>query len=101
MTEVRDTAAGTPDPAQAAALALLLDEEAGWENLRQAPADDPGVGGSPRGLLGRQKAYDAFRARLAAYNGRYRPAHTPELLLNTPARLSAWCRRVRDLYARI
>ncbi len=46
----------------------------------------------------KQKAYDAFRARLVAYNKQYTPAHVPELLLNTPSRLGIWCRTMRDLY---
>jgi hypothetical protein len=80
-------------------LALLVDLEACWENLRTAPL---GSSDAPRptqqGLHGKQKAYDAFRAKLAGYNRRYRPAHVPELLLNTPARLGKWCRAMRALY---
>jgi len=34
-------------------------------------------------------------------NKRYAPEHVPELLLNTPARLGAWCLRMRDLYLRV
>ena len=48
-----------------------------------------------------QKAYEAFRARLAAYNTRYPPGHTPEVLLNTPARLGLWCRRMRELFVQV
>jgi hypothetical protein len=48
-----------------------------------------------------QRAYDAFRAKLAEYNRRYAPAHVPELLLNTPSRLAIWCRRMQDLYLRV
>jgi hypothetical protein len=100
MTELRD-AVGKLDPAQATELSLLIDLEACWENMRKAPGGDLGVGVTPRDLQGRQKAYDAFRARLAAYNRRHRPAHLPELLLNTPSRLGAWCRTMRDLYLRV
>jgi hypothetical protein len=52
-------------------------------------------------LLGKQKAYEAYRVKLAAYNKRHAPAHLPELLLNTPTRLGIWCRMMRDLYVRV
>src|SRR5262249_44748547 len=35
------------------------------------------------------------------YNRFYVPAHVPELLLNTPARLSKWCKTMRDLYTQV
>jgi hypothetical protein len=101
MSEVRDDTAGQLDPTQATELSLLIDLEARWENLRRSPGGGPGAGGDARGLQARQRAYEAFRARLAAYNGRYAPAHRPELLLNTPSRLGVWCRRMRDLYLQI
>jgi hypothetical protein len=75
-------------------LALLADLEAGWQNLRQAPRGPLSL----RDLVANQRAFEAFRVKLSAYNKRYRPAYTPELLLNTPARLGAWCRAMRDLY---
>ena len=92
MPEPTETPAGTLEPAQAAELALLVELEARWENLRKPPSPTPEVPYSTQELHGRQKTYEAFRARLAAYNQRYRPAHIPELLLNTPARLGLWCR---------
>jgi hypothetical protein len=52
-------------------------------------------------LKARQKAYEAFHDKLLAYNKRYTPAHAPELLLNTPVRLAAWCRTMRDLYRQV
>jgi hypothetical protein len=48
-----------------------------------------------------QKAYEAFRTKLASYNRRYSPLHIPELLLNTPSRLGIWCRKMRQLYLQI
>ena len=36
-----------------------------------------------------------------AYSHRYTPTHVTELLLNTPLRLSLWCRRMRDLYRQV
>jgi hypothetical protein len=88
------------DLAQMAELALLVDLEARWENLRNSrPAT-----GAPAGaqdLPGKQRAYEVFRARLRGYNKRYTPAHVPELLLNTPQRLGKWCRAMRDLFLRV
>ncbi len=101
MPEMRVTPDGNLDPAQAADLALLADLEARWENLRDTPTRAPEVPSATRELHGKQKAYEDFRTRLATYNKRYTPAHVPELLLNTPARLGSWCRRMRDLYLRV
>jgi hypothetical protein len=98
---MRETTDGSLDPSQAAELALLVDLEARWENLRNTPTRTPEVPSATRELHCKQKAYEDFRTRLAAYNKRYAPAHVPELLLNTPARLGAWCRRMRDLYLRV
>src|SRR5437763_3943531 len=88
-------------PAQAADLAELVELEARWENLRAAPARTAAVRSTNQDLHGMQQAYEAFRARLAAYNTRYPPGHTPELLLNTPARLGLWCRRMRELLVQV
>ena len=101
MPALRAAPAGNPDPAQAAELALLVELEARWENLRKPPSGTAEVPSTAQELHGRQKTYEAFRAGLAAYNRRYRPPHIPELLLNTPARLGLWCRAMRDLYLRV
>ena len=95
MVEMRETSAGTLDPAQATELSLLVDLEARWENLRKTPSPDPEVVAATQDLKAKQKAYEAFRAKLVAYNKQYSPAHVPELLLNTPARLGIWCRKMR------
>jgi len=89
---------GNLDPAQATELALLVDLEARWENLRRPTSEHVDVGIATKNLSTKQKAYDAFRSRLLAYNKRYTPAHVPELLLNTPSRLGTWCLRMRNLY---
>ncbi len=89
------------DPDHAASLAVLVELEARWENLRTVSWRPPEVRLSAEDLRGKQKAYDAFRAKLAAHNKRYAPPHVPELLLNTPARLGAWCRAMGELYARL
>jgi hypothetical protein len=101
MPEMSQAPAENPDPAQAAEVSLLVDLEARWENLRKP--SPPGPAGKPdlRELLARQKAYEAFHSKLVAYNRRYTPGHVPELLLNTPVRLAAWCRAMRDLYRQV
>jgi len=101
MLEMTEVPTVNFDPAQAAELARLVELEARWENLRTSPARTPQVVSTPQDLPRRQKAYEAFRAKLAAYNKRYRPAHIPELLLNTPVRLGKWCRAMRDLYLQV
>jgi hypothetical protein len=101
MPEMREGCDRNLDPAQAAELALLVDLEARWENLRNTPPQDPGVLPATQDLHGKQKAYEVFRAKLATYNKRYSPPHVPELLLNTASRLGTWCRRMRDLYVQV
>src|SRR5262245_52586115 len=96
MPEDASAPAAPLNPSQAAELSLLVDLEARWENLRKVA---PGY--SLKNLQARQKAYDAFHAKLVAYNRRYTPAHVPELLLNTPLRLALWCRKMRDLYRQV
>jgi hypothetical protein len=87
------------DPAQATELSLLVDLEACWENLRKPPPLPARA--TLHDLTGRQKAYDAFRVRLLAYNKKFAPAHVTDLLLNTPTRLGLWCRAMRDLFRQI
>jgi hypothetical protein len=101
MPEISKVPAGHLDPAQAAELARLVDLEAHWENLRKGPPPGPGAMPLTHDLKARQKAYEAFHDKLRAYNKRYTPAHVPELLLNTPVRLAAWCRTMRDLYRQV
>jgi len=98
MTPISETQVGNLDPAQATALCLLVDLEACWENLRKAASRPLDAGTSLKDLSAKQKAYDAFRLKLVAYNKRYTPAHVPELLLNNPSRLGTWCRAMRNLF---
>ena len=100
MPEVRHVAEEEIGAAQAAELIVLLDLEARWENLRAARQGTPRVSSIAQDLRGMQKAYDAFRVQLKAYQARFSPTHASELLLNTPARLGGWCRQVRELYLR-
>ena len=94
------TAAYT-DQAQAEALARLVEVEALWENMPPAGTRNKEAPGSVRNLRDKQKAFDSYRAHLVAYNRRYDPAYEAEWAANTPARLAAWCRRMRDLFQRI
>ena len=98
MPEMKGASVRPLDPEQAAELALLVDLEARWENLRKNPFQASEEGSTTQDLHRKQKAYDAFRAQLVAYNNKYSPAHVPELLLNTPSRLGTWCRTMRDLF---
>src|SRR4051812_24114887 len=88
-------------PTQAIELALLVELEACWENLRKAPSRSREGQGPTQNLPAIQKAYDVFRSKLVAYNKRYSPPHVPELLLNTPIRLGKWCRAMRELYLEV
>jgi hypothetical protein len=98
MAEMKEASVRPHDPAQATELALLVDLEARWENLRRTPFQTSEEGYTTQDLHRKQKAYDAFRVQLMVYNKKYTPAHVPELLLNTPSRLGIWCRTMRDLY---
>ena len=88
-----------PRASRSAELAVLLDLEASWENLR-ASRTSAGLS-TIQELKGNQRAYEAFRARLVAYNKRYAPPHIPELPLNNPARLGPWCKKMSALFAEL
>jgi hypothetical protein len=88
------------DPAQAEALACLVELEARWENTPQA-GPRGAAGDSVETLQAKQRAFDSYHAKLVAYNKRYKPAHEGERPATTPPRLSAWCRKMRDLYLRV
>jgi len=82
---------------QTAELSALVDLEACWENLRAEPLTVE-RSATLKQLQQKQKAYEAFHVKLVAYNKSYRPAHVPELLLNTAERLGAWCRTMSHLH---
>jgi hypothetical protein len=86
MSLAQDLSAG-----QTAELAMLVDLEACWENLRAEPPTAVERSSILKQLQQKQKAYEAFHVKLVAYNKSHRPAHVPELLLNTADRLGAWC----------
>jgi hypothetical protein len=73
--------------AQAIELFLLVDLEARWENLRIYQPVAAGMTSTLKELQRKQKAYEAFIAKLAIYNKAHKPAHVAELLLNTASRL--------------
>lgn len=83
--------------AQARELSLLVELEAGWENLRVGPSLAQNQAATVKELHQKQRAYETFHGKLVAYNKVFRPAHVPELLLNTADRLGPWCRRMADL----
>jgi hypothetical protein len=86
----------THQASRCAELAVLLDLEARWENLR---ASRTSAGPSSLQELQRiQRAYEVFHAKLVAYNKRNAPAHIPELLINTSVRLELWCKKVSALF---
>jgi hypothetical protein len=80
-------------------LAMLVDLEARWENLR-ASRTTAGPA-TLQALQGNQRAYELFHARLVAYNKRYAPPHIPEVLINTPLRLNQWCTKMGALFAEL
>ncbi|MCE9560886.1 MAG: hypothetical protein K8U57_02415 [Planctomycetes bacterium] len=101
MSQMSENVAEKLDPVQAAELVRVIDLQARWENMRSNPTGAGGNAGfSTPDLQGRQKAYEAFRVKLAAYTARYRAAHVPEVTLNTPERVGIWCRAVRAVFRR-
>ncbi len=78
---------------------MLVELEARWENLR---AGRLSAGPSTlQELQANQRTYEVFHAKLVAYNKRYAPVHIPELLLNNPARLGPWCKKMAGLFAEL
>ncbi|QDU19055.1 hypothetical protein [Urbifossiella limnaea] len=92
MAPLTPHAAAELSPEQAAALARVLDLQAGWENHRHDAAAGDAHG---PGLRERQRRYEAYRAALAGYSARHRAVDLPELNLSTPERVAGWCRVVR------
>ncbi len=80
-----------------AELAVLVDLEARWENLRASRTS--ASPSSLQELQSYQRAYDLFHTKLVAYNNRYTPRHIPEVLINTSVRLEQWCKKLSTLFA--
>jgi hypothetical protein len=79
-------------------LAILVDLEAQWENLRSSQGPALPRPGSLDELKAKQKAYEAFRLKQIAFNKAHAPAFVAELPRTTPPRLAIWCRKMRDLF---
>lgn len=99
MSQLTESVAENLPQAQAAGLARVIDLQAQWENLRDKPGR-PASDYTTPDLHGRQKAYEAFRVVRAEYAAQYRAAEVPEMTLNTPERVAAWCRAVRAVIRR-
>jgi len=76
-------------------LALLVDLEARWENLRSGPTNQQST---HQDLARKQRAYDAFQTELVKYNKKYPGGYVSAFHRNTPLRLAVWLRKMRDLY---
>lgn len=94
MPQMNESAAERLDPVRAAELAQVLDYQSRWENLRADGTD------STAQLQALQRAFEAYRVRLAEYRVRYRSEQTPDLSPSGPNRLGAWCRTVRAVCRR-
>jgi hypothetical protein len=92
-----ESAAHTPSRSEE--LAVLVDLEACWENLRASRAS--AKPSSLRELQGIQRAYEIFHGKLVAYNRLYTPVHIPELLINTSVRLEQWCKQMSALFGAV
>ena len=99
MSQLTEALAEALPPAQAAALARVIDLQARWENLRDNPGKPPSEYTAPD-LHVRQKAYEAFRAARADYSTKFRAIDVPETSLNTPERVAAWAKMVRAVFGR-
>lgn len=92
MSQLSETAVANLDAAQAVELLRVLELQAFWENLKEnAPAKDVPTAQ----LKDRQKAYEAYRSRLAAYTAKFRTFPLPELTQNSPKWVAQWFRIVR------
>jgi hypothetical protein len=85
-----------PSAGQARDLVRLVELEARWENLPQAPAFD-GPGAAVADLRARQSTYEAFAAARDGYNRSFRPAHESKAVLGNLKRLAQWLRATRGL----
>src|SRR5579885_3280383 len=82
-------------------LALLVDLEARWENLRPDRAGAAARRSTHEELASKQRAYESFRVKQAEYAKRYPPGYVPAFQRGTPVRLAAWLRKMRDLYRQV
>ncbi len=88
----------TAAPSRTLDLALLVDLEARWENLRSGPTNQEST---HQDLTRKQRAYDAFQAKLFEFNKKYPPGYVAAFQRGTSVRLAAWLRKMRDLYHQV
>ena len=94
MPQMNENAAERLEPVRASELARVLDLQSRWENMRADGGD------STAQLQALQKAFEAYRLRLAEYTARHRSEQTPDLSPSGPNRLAAWCKTVRAVFRR-
>ena len=82
MPQMNESAAQKLDPVRAAELALVLDLQSRWENMRADGGD------STVQLQSLQRAFEAYRVRLAEYSARHRSDATPDLSPSGP--IGSW-----------
>ena len=73
MPQMNENAAERLEPVRASELARVLDLQSRWENMRADGGD------STAQLQALQKAFEAYRLRLAEYTARHRSEQTPDL----------------------
>ena len=97
MSHMSETAVAHLDAAQALELVRVMELQAFWENLRETV----GQKDLPTShLKDRQRAYEAYRSRLAAYTTKYRTFPLPELTQNSPKWVAQWFRVVKAILQR-
>jgi hypothetical protein len=82
-------------------LALLVELEARWENLRPDSSGLTNQRSTQAELSARQRAYEAFQMKQAEYAKKYPPGYVPAFQRGTSVRLAAWLRNMRDLYQQV
>jgi hypothetical protein len=82
-------------------LALLVELEARWENLRPDSLGLTNQQSTQAELNSRQRAYEAFQVKQAEYAKKYPPGYVPAFHRGTSVRLAAWLRKMRDLYQQV
>ena len=97
MSQLSENAVAHLDAAQAVELVRVMELQAVWENLRETV----GQKDLPTShLKDRQKSYEAYRSRLAAYTTKFRTFPLPELTQNSPKWVAQWFRVVKAILQR-
>jgi hypothetical protein len=98
MLQMRESAVGNLDLAQATELATIIELEARWDNLRQTSESHDAAFDD---LQGKQRAYEAYRSKLVAYNQRYKAGYEVERSVSTPVRMEMWYKDMQILYRQV